>query len=120
MIAHGSDFLTLRHETHRSALKRRVAQGLLDATSVIVANSDWTRDLCLSVLGELGVSLAENRVRVLPLGTDLEYFRGASESKAAQQELESGEWLSAVNWEHVTRDLRSIAAEFAGDVARSG
>lgn len=98
VIAHGSDFLTLRHETHRSAIKRRVAKGLLDAASVIVANSSWTRDLCLSVLGELGVSLAEDRVRVVPLGTDPEFFRAGIDTGAVAKkyDLEKGRWLLTV------------------------
>jgi len=98
VIAHGSDFLTLRHETHRSAIKRRVAKGLLDAASVIVANSNWTRDLCLSVLGELGVSLAEDRVRVVPLGTDPEFFHSGIDTRAVEKkyELEKGRWLLTV------------------------
>jgi len=98
VIAHGSDFLTLRHETHRSAIKRRVAKGLLDAASVIVANSTWTRDLCLSVLGELGVTLSEDRVRVVPLGTDPEFFRAGIDTKAVQEKygLEPGRWLLTV------------------------
>jgi phosphatidylinositol alpha-1,6-mannosyltransferase len=98
VIAHGSDFLTLRHETHRSAIKRRVAKGLLDAASVIVANSNWTRDLCLSVLGELGVTLAEDRVRVVPLGTDPLFFRAGIDTKAVQEKygLEEGRWLLTV------------------------
>ncbi len=98
IIAHGSDFLTLRHETHRSAIKRRVAKGLLDAASVIVANSTWTRDLCLSVLGELGVTLAEDRVRVVPLGTDPEFFRTGIDTSAvrAKYELDAGRWLLTV------------------------
>ena len=98
VIAHGSDFLTLRHETHRSAIKRRVAKGLLDAASVIVANSTWTRDLCLSVLGELGVSLGEDRVRVVPLGTDPEFFRAGLDTGAVRSkyELDSGRWLLTV------------------------
>ena len=98
VIAHGSDFLTLRHETHRSAIKRRVAKGLLDAASVIVANSNWTRDLCLSVLGELGVSLAEDRVRVVPLGTDPGFFHTGIDTSAVEKkyELEKGRWLLTV------------------------
>jgi phosphatidylinositol alpha-1,6-mannosyltransferase len=98
VIAHGSDFLTLRHETHRSAIKRRVAAGLLDAASVIVANSHWTRDLCLSVLGELGVSLAEDRVRVVPLGTDPEFFRMGIDTGAVREKygLGAGTWLLTV------------------------
>lgn len=98
VIAHGSDFLTLRHETHRSAAKRRVAKGLLDAASVIVANSNWTRDLCLSVLGEIGVTLADDRVRVVPLGTDPEFFREGIDTAPVQKKygLESGRWLLTV------------------------
>ena len=98
VIAHGSDFLTLRHETHRSAIKRRVAKGLLDAASVIVANSNWTRDLCLSVLGELGVSLAEDRVRVVPLGTDPDFFRPGIDTGGVEKkyDLTQGRWLLTV------------------------
>ena len=122
VIAHGSDFLTLRHETHRSAIKRRVAKGLLDAASVIVANSNWTRDLCLSVLGELGVALPEDRVRVVPPGTDPEVFRAGIDTKAVQAKygLEAGRWLLTVaplapskGVDTVLRALATANGEFA-------
>lgn len=116
VIAHGSDFLTLRHETHRSAIKRRVAKGLLDAASVIVANSSWTRDLCLSVLGELGVSLAEDRVRVVPLGTDPEFFRSGIDTTGVEKkyDLEKGRWLLTVAPLAASKGIDTVLHALAG------
>jgi phosphatidylinositol alpha-1,6-mannosyltransferase len=122
VIAHGNDFLILRHQTHRSMIKRRVAKGLLDAASVVVANSHWTRDLCLSVLGELGVSLSEDRVRVVPLGTDPEFFRPGVDPSGVREkyDLEPGRWLLSVTRlvpykgvDTVLQALATLGAEFA-------
>ena len=124
VIAHGNDFLILRHQTHRSALKRRVAKGLLDAASVVVANSNWTRELCLSVLGELGVSLPEDRVRVVPLGTDPDFFHPGIDTSGVRSkyDLEPGRWLLTVTRlvpykgvDTVLRALATLGAEY-GDL----
>lgn len=116
ILVHGTDFSTLRHETHRSAMKRKVAKGLLDAASVIVANNEATRELCLSVLDELGVALGEDRVRVVALGTDADISNPGDDAVVVRPKYD----VDQCDWAAITRDLRAIAAEFASDVARSG
>src|SRR5262249_31741183 len=44
MLLHGGDLLILQHQIHQSAMKRRTARGLLGSASVLVANSQWTRE----------------------------------------------------------------------------
>ncbi len=119
VIAHAPELLLLRHQTHRSVIRRRVARGLLDAASVVVTSNAWTRELCLSVLGELGVSLAEDRVRIVPLGTDPEFFHPGIDTSGVRGKyhLETGRWLLTVTrppWRGVEAVLQAVAAAPAG------
>jgi glycosyltransferase involved in cell wall biosynthesis len=119
VIAHAPELLLLRHQTHRSVIRKRVARGLLDAASVVATSSAWTRDLCLSVLGELGVSLAEDRVRVVPLGTDPDFFRPGIDCAAVREKyrLDEGRWVLTVTrppYRGIEAVLQAIAAAPAG------
>src|SRR5262249_31704906 len=53
ILLHGGDVLILQHQIHQSSIKRRTARGLLGSAAVLVANSEWTRERCLTLLGEL-------------------------------------------------------------------
>jgi phosphatidylinositol alpha-1,6-mannosyltransferase len=75
VLMHGNEFLRLRHAIHRSRLERRTARGLLGTASVVVANSRWGADLVLAVAEELGLSLADQQVRVVAPGADPGAFR---------------------------------------------
>jgi phosphatidylinositol alpha-1,6-mannosyltransferase len=99
VLAHGHDFLALRHQLHRSRLKRRVAHDLLGAASVVVANSRWTAQLVRSVYEELELPCGEGRVRVVPLGTDPDFFRPGVDPTAVREKfgLEKGRWLLTVS-----------------------
>ena len=99
VLAHGHDFLALRHQTHRSRLKRRVARDLLGAASVVAANSRWTADLVRSVYEELELPAGPDRVRVVPLGTDPDFFRPGVDPAAVRAKfgLEKGRWLLTVS-----------------------
>jgi phosphatidylinositol alpha-1,6-mannosyltransferase len=98
VLLHGSDLLILQHEIHRSALKRRTAHAILGSASVLVANSDWTRGLALSVLRELELPTTDERVRRVPLGTDPAFFRpgAATDAVRLRYGLDDGRWLLSV------------------------
>jgi phosphatidylinositol alpha-1,6-mannosyltransferase len=84
ILLHGADLLVLQHQIHRSAMKRRSARALLGSAAVLVANSEWTRGLCLSVLRELELDAIDERVRTVPLGTDPVFFRPGVSTEAVR------------------------------------
>jgi phosphatidyl-myo-inositol dimannoside synthase len=98
ILLHGGDLLILQHQIHQSSIKRGTARGLLSAASVLVANSEWTRDRCLTLLGELDLDTSPDRVRVVPLGADQEFFQpGVDTSEVmARYGLQAGRWLLSV------------------------
>src|SRR5215213_8126112 len=98
ILMHGGDLLILQHQVHQSALKRRTAAALLGSAAVLVANSDWTRDRCLTLLNELDVDASPERVRVVPLGADHEFFRPGVDTREvrARYGLGEGRWLLSV------------------------
>ncbi len=59
VLLHGGDLLILQHQVHQSVLKRRTARALLSSAAVLVANSQWTRERCLTLLSELEIEPAE-------------------------------------------------------------
>ena len=84
IIVHGTDLLLVRRQARGSAFKRRLARALIRPAAVIVANSRFTRDLCVDVCRELGIERAPDTVRVVPLGTDPVHFRPAVDSAAVR------------------------------------
>lgn len=98
IIVHGTDLLLLQHQCHQSALKRKVARTLIHPAAVIVANSSYTRDLCLTVCQEIGVPQDPDRVRVVTLGTDPRRFRPGVDTAAARARygLGDGRWMLTV------------------------
>ncbi len=98
IMVHGGDLLGLQHRIHQSRVKRGTARSLIASSSVLVANSNWTRDLCHQVLGELGLDAAEGFVRVVQLGTDPAQFHPAHPSEAIRSRygLGDGRWLLTV------------------------
>ena len=98
ILLHGGDLLILQHQVHQSAIKRKTAAALLGSAAVLVANSDWTRDRCLTLLNELDVDASPERVRVVPLGADHEFFRPGVDTREvrARYGLGEGRWLLSV------------------------
>jgi phosphatidylinositol alpha-1,6-mannosyltransferase len=98
IIVHGTDLLLLQHQAHQSGLKRKVARTLIHPASVIVANSRYTRDLCLGVCREIGVDIDAESVRVVPLGTDPSRFRPgvATDEARTRYGLKGGRWMLTV------------------------
>jgi phosphatidylinositol alpha-1,6-mannosyltransferase len=98
VLLHGGDLLILQHQMHQSLLKRRTARALLSSAAVLVANSGWTRDRCLALLGELEIEAGEHLVQVVPLGADHVFFRPGVEAGEVRQRygLGEGRWLLSV------------------------
>ncbi|HEX5632733.1 MAG TPA: glycosyltransferase family 4 protein [Gemmatimonadales bacterium] len=121
VFAYGHDFLLLRHQAHRSRMKRVVARGLLGAASCVVACSEWTAELVRSVLEELDVPMTPDRVRVVHLGTDTDFFRPGLDTGAVRERyhLGPGRWLITVarvvphkGADTVMRAMQALGPEF--------
>jgi phosphatidylinositol alpha-1,6-mannosyltransferase len=100
LLLHGADLLVLQHRIHRSAMKRRSARALLGAAAVLVANSEWTRGLCQSVLRELELDAMDARVRTVPLGTDPAFFQPGAATAAVRMRYGlpgDARWLLSVS-----------------------
>lgn len=116
VIVYGGDLLALQHQMHRSPLQRRTVAALLSSASVVVAVSQWTRDLLLAMLGELGLDPAALPVRVVPLGADPDTFRPGIDTAEIRRRfgLESGRWMLTVGGsaphKGVDTGLRALAA----------
>jgi phosphatidyl-myo-inositol dimannoside synthase len=98
ILLHGGDILILQHQVHQSLLKRRAAKALLSSAAVLVANSQWTRDRCLTLLGELDIETAPGLVQVVPLGADHLFFRPGIDTRdvRARYGITPGRWLLSV------------------------
>ncbi len=98
IVLHGTELLLLSSRLAGPSHRRWIARTLLQRAAVLVANSRWTRDLCLKVLAELEVDRAGSTVRVVPLGTDPESFRPGMDTRAirSRYELGEGRWLLTV------------------------
>lgn len=98
VLLHGGDLLILQHQVHQSAIKRKTAAALLSSAAVLVANSEWTRDRCLTLLSELEIDAPPDRVRVVPLGADHQAFRPGLDTADVRSRygLDGGRWLLSV------------------------
>jgi phosphatidylinositol alpha-1,6-mannosyltransferase len=98
VLLHGGDLLILQHQVHQSLLKRRTARALISSAAVLVANSQWTRECCLTLLGELEIEAGDDLVRVVPLGADHVFFRPGVDTTAVRERygLDGGRWLLSV------------------------
>jgi phosphatidylinositol alpha-1,6-mannosyltransferase len=98
VLLHGGDLLILQHQVHQSAIKRKTAAALLSSAAVLVANSEWTRDQCLTLLSELEIDAPPDLVRVVPLGADHQAFRPGLDTAGVRSRygLDGGRWLLSV------------------------
>jgi phosphatidyl-myo-inositol dimannoside synthase len=100
LFLYGGDLLSEQHKYHGSALKRRSARAIFGGAAALVAISKWTRDLALTVLGELGLDGHGQRLRVVPLGTDPDRFRPGVNAGEARRRFHlpegSAPWLLTV------------------------
>jgi phosphatidyl-myo-inositol dimannoside synthase len=98
ILMYGGDLLILQHQVHQSLIKRRTARALLTSAAVLVAISQWTRDRCLALLGELEIEPAPEQVRVVPLGSNPDFFRPGLDTREVRERygLGHGRWLLSV------------------------
>jgi phosphatidyl-myo-inositol dimannoside synthase len=97
-VLHGSELLLLADRLDRLVHKRVIARVLLGSAAVLVANSRWTRDLALRVLGELDLDPDRLEIRIVLLGTDPRVFRPGVETRdvRARYGLGEGRWLFTI------------------------
>jgi phosphatidylinositol alpha-1,6-mannosyltransferase len=98
VLLHGGDLLILQHQVHQSLLKRRTARALISSAAVLVANSSWTRECCLTLLSELELEANDDLVQVVPLGADHVFFRPGVDTTGVRERygLDPGRWLLSV------------------------
>lgn len=99
VLLHGGDLLVLQHQIHRATLKWRAARALMGSAAVLVANSDYTRELAEGILSELNLACTPGRVRVVPLGTDPVFFRPAIDTSGVRERYglpADARWLMTV------------------------
>jgi phosphatidylinositol alpha-1,6-mannosyltransferase len=98
ILLHGGELLIVRRQAERSGLKRRAATALLSSASVLVANSEYTTELCRSVLHDLGIHPVQDRLQTIPLGTDPLVFRPDLSLTRVRSVygLDNGRWLLSV------------------------
>ena len=98
VLLHGGDLLILQHQVHQSLLKRRTARALISSAAVLVANSRWTRERCLTLLSELELEAGDDLVQVVPLGADHVFFRPGVDTTGVRERygLGEGRWLLSV------------------------
>jgi phosphatidylinositol alpha-1,6-mannosyltransferase len=85
LFLYGGDLLSEQHKIRQSPLKRRIARAIFGGAKVLLPISNWTRDLAMTVLGELGLDRHGPRVRVLHLGTDPAHFRPGVDTTALRE-----------------------------------
>jgi phosphatidylinositol alpha-1,6-mannosyltransferase len=116
VIVYGGDLLALQHQIHRSPIKRRAAVTLLRSASVVVAVSEWTRDLFTGILGELELDASRLPVRVVPLGADPEVFHPGIDTDVVCRRygIEGRRWMLTLGGsaphKGVDTGLRALAA----------
>lgn len=87
LFLYGADLLSEQHKIRQSPLKRRIARAIFGGAAVLLPISNWTRDLAMTLLGELGLDSGGIRMRVVPLGTDPEHFRPGVDPSALRTRL---------------------------------
>jgi len=93
---HGGDLLSEQHKIRHSVLKRRTARAIFGGAAVLMTNSSWTRDLALTLLGELGLDGHGQRLRIVHPGTDPSGFRPGIDPSGLRARLGGGRWLLTV------------------------
>jgi phosphatidyl-myo-inositol dimannoside synthase len=122
LFLYGADLLSEQHKYHHSALKRRSGRAILGGAAALIAISSWTRDLALTVLGELGLDGHGQRLRVLHLGTDPDRFQPAIDSTALRErfQLPGGvRWLLTVARLEPHKGMDTVIAALPAIAARA-
>src|SRR5712691_1703994 len=123
VFLYGADLLSEQHKYHHSAFKRRSGRAILGGAAVLVAISSWTRDLALTVLGELGLDGHGQRLRIVPLGTDPDRFRPGLDAAALRERFAfpdgGARWLLTVARLEPHKGVDTVIAALPAIVAQA-
>jgi phosphatidylinositol alpha-1,6-mannosyltransferase len=86
-ILHGGDLLRLSAMMQHSARRRNVGRSLLGGASVIVTNSQFTREETIQISETFDLGIQVDRIVVVPLGTDPVNFGPSADPVLAREGL---------------------------------
>jgi len=123
LFLYGADLLSEQHKIRHSAIKRRMTRAIFGGAATLIAISNWTRDLALAVLGELGLDGHGQRLRVVHLGTDPTSFRPGIDSRAVRDRFalpDAGtRWLVTVARLQRHKGMDTVIAALPAILARA-
>ena len=123
LFLYGADLLSEQHKIRHSAIKRRMARAIFGGAAVLVAISNWTRDLALTVLGDLGLDGHGQRLRVIHPGTDPTHFRPGADAVDLRERLglpdRGTRWLVTVARLQQHKGMDTVIAALPAILARA-
>ena len=123
LFLYGADLLSEQHKIRQSAIKRRMARAIFGGAAVLLAISNWTRDLALTVLGDLGLDGHGQRLRVIHPGTDPTHFRPGADAVDLRARLglpDGGtRWLVTVGRLQRHKGMDTVIAALPAILARA-
>jgi len=123
LFLYGADLLSEQHKIRHSAIKRRMTRAIFGGAATLIAISNWTRDLALAVLGELGLDGHGQRLRVVHLGTDPTSFRPGIDPRAVRDRFalpDAGtRWLVTVARLQRHKGMDTVIAALPAILARA-
>jgi len=123
LFLYGADLLSEQHKIRQSAIKRRMARAIFGGAAVLLAISNWTRDLALTVLGDLGLDGHGQRLRVIHPGTDPTHFRPGADAVDLRERLglrDGGtRWLVTVARLQEHKGMDTVIAALPAILARA-
>jgi phosphatidylinositol alpha-1,6-mannosyltransferase len=123
LFLYGADLLSEQHKIRQSAIKRRMARAIFGGAAVLLAISNWTRDLALTVLGDLGLDGHGQRLRVIHPGTDPTHFRPGADAVDLRERLglrDGGtRWLVTVARLQQHKGMDTVIAALPAILARA-
>jgi len=123
LFLYGADLLSEQHKIRQSAIKRRMARAIFGGAAVLLAISNWTRDLALTVLGDLGLDGHGQRLRVIHPGTDPTHFRPGADAVDLRARLglpDGGtRWLVTVGRLQQHKGMDTVIAALPAILARA-
>ena len=123
LFLYGADLLSEQHKIRHSAIKRRMTRAIFGGAATLIAISNWTRDLGLAVLGELGLDGHGQRLRVVHLGTDPTSFRPGIDPRAVRDRFalpDAGtRWLVTVARLQRHKGMDTVIAALPAILARA-
>jgi len=123
LFLYGADLLSEQHKIRQSAIKRRMARAIFGGAAVLLAISNWTRDLALTVLGDLGLDGHGQRLRVIHPGTDPTHFRPGADAVDLRERLglpdRGTRWLVTVARLQQHKGMDTVIAALPAILARA-